>query len=296
MRAGDGQTLPLRVVLGEVGYRLTSSEPLALAYANRALNEAFISADGDADHEVEVDVTTADLPPVDGRVLFDTEVAWRLRLAAERYGLSLRRDGVDTAVMTFDRRVTSVRLRSPALAEPDSDVAINPFCYPVDQVLTVYALAERRGVLVHAAGLERDGRVILFPGVSGAGKSTISRLLAGRNGWTLLSDDRVILRQRDSGWCAYGTPWPGEAGFASPRCAPLAGIYFLRKADAHRATRLTPSAALRALMPVASIPWFDPEVFPSVLDTCGELTRELPAGELLFRRDPGVADVVDALA
>jgi hypothetical protein len=284
------------VVLGEVGYRLTSAGLRSLVYANRALNEAFISADGAADHEVAVEVTTADLPPVGGRVLFDTEVAWRLRRAGEQYGLSLRLDGVDSAVMTFDRRISSVRLRSPAIAEPAGDVAINPFCYPVDQVLTVYALAERHGVLVHAAGLERDGRVILFPGVSGAGKSTISRLLAGRNGWTLLSDDRVILRRRDDGWRAYGTPWPGEAGFAAPRCAPLAGIYFLRKADEHRTARLTPSAALRAVMPVASIPWFDAEVFPSVLDTCGELTRELPAGELFFRRDPGVAGVVDALA
>lgn len=52
-----------------------------------------------------------------------------------------------------------------------------------------------RGVFpVHAAGLERNGKGILFPGQSGCGKSTLSLHLL-RHGYKLLGDDTVFVRQ-----------------------------------------------------------------------------------------------------
>ena len=49
------------------------------------------------------------------------------------------------------------------------------------------------GLLVHTAAAIIDGRVFLFPGVSGAGKSTFSRLLLDRQDLTLVNDDRMIV-------------------------------------------------------------------------------------------------------
>jgi hypothetical protein len=48
----------------------------------------------------------------------------------------------------------------------------------------------------------------------------------------VLSDDRIILRENavrgESGQVVmYGTPWHGEAAFASPASAPLARILIL---------------------------------------------------------------------
>ena len=51
---------------------------------------------------------------------------------------------------------------------------------------------------VHAAGLERDGMGILFPGKSNCGKSTLSLHLL-RNGYKLLGDDTVFVRRGESG-------------------------------------------------------------------------------------------------
>ena len=56
-------------------------------------------------------------------------------------------------------------------------------------------LAERGGVIVHAAGAVVQGGALVFLGASGAGKSTLSRMfLEAGLGAALLSDDRVILR------------------------------------------------------------------------------------------------------
>lgn len=54
------------------------------------------------------------------------------------------------------------------------------------------ALGQRRYLLLHASGVERDGRALVMTGESGAGKSTLAALLMTR-GWRLLGDEFVLL-------------------------------------------------------------------------------------------------------
>ena len=51
---------------------------------------------------------------------------------------------------------------------------------------------------LHAAGLVKEGRSCLFLGRSGSGKSTLTLHLV-KNGYGLLSDDTVFLREKDGG-------------------------------------------------------------------------------------------------
>jgi len=48
-------------------------------------------------------------------------------------------------------------------------------------------------VMIHAAVLERDGRALVLPGVTGAGKSTLCASLSLRD-WRLLSDEFALIR------------------------------------------------------------------------------------------------------
>ena len=99
----------------------------------------------------------------------------------------------------------------------DRDQGANALEYPLDELLMVNLLARGRGVEVHACGVEdSDGRGYLFVGQSGAGKTTIARLCENAGGAQVLSDDRIILRSLDGRIWMYGTPWQGEAEFASP--------------------------------------------------------------------------------
>ena len=54
------------------------------------------------------------------------------------------------------------------------------------------ALGHRRHLLLHASGVERNGRVLLMTGESGAGKSTLAALL-GERGWRLLGDEFALV-------------------------------------------------------------------------------------------------------
>lgn len=54
------------------------------------------------------------------------------------------------------------------------------------------ALGQRRYLLLHASGVEKDGKALLMTGESGAGKSTLAALLMTR-GWRLLGDEFVLI-------------------------------------------------------------------------------------------------------
>jgi len=58
------------------------------------------------------------------------------------------------------------------------------------------ALGERRHLLLHAAAVERGGKVLILPGESGSGKSTLAALL-GESGWRLMSDEFVMIDPAD---------------------------------------------------------------------------------------------------
>jgi hypothetical protein len=138
-----------------------------------------------------------------------------------------------------------------------------------------------------------NGRGYLFPGKSGAGKSTISGLLASR-GHEVLSDDRVIVRKIEGHFRFFGTPWPGEANIAVNKNLPLSGIFFLNHSEGDRVKKIDPQEALERLMPVTSIPWYDSEPMTKVLTFCSDLVSAVPAYVLHFKPGQGAADFFEA--
>jgi HprK-related kinase A len=62
-----------------------------------------------------------------------------------------------------------------------------------------YAIAAQahQYLVVHAAAIERGGRVAIMPGAPGAGKSTLTAALV-RRGWRLLSDELALIRPSDA--------------------------------------------------------------------------------------------------
>jgi hypothetical protein len=175
---------------------------------------------------------------------------------------------------------------------PDGGRQMPPLLHPVDRVLSMGVLAHRHGFIVHSCGWSCNGRALLFPGVSGAGKTTLCRQLLASGHGAVLSDDRVVLRAGPEGFRACGTPWPGDAKQARNESAPLAGICFIEKSPQHRLDRIRPAEALRRLMEAASIPWFSPALRDRVLPLVEQLVAEVPAYRLGFHPEPGVVDLL----
>jgi len=230
--------------------------------------------------------------------VFDSGVAWRLYRSNGDRLLSFARPHAPDAWL-YSARLQGLAERvtvhcGPRLCEVREGRATlhDPVRYPLDQLLLMYRLAAGRGAIVHAASAAVAGRGWVFAGRSGAGKSTLMRQLAAETELEALGDDRVILRSIEGQIRAFGTPWPGEARVARNVDLPLHAIAFLCQGSEHRLVRLDRREALVRLLPVVSIPWYEPEVAAEVLDLLGALLAAVPAYDLHFALRPGVVDLL----
>jgi hypothetical protein len=228
--------------------------------------------------------------------LFDTRESWSIYSDVNGYWISFHPASHPHPfwIARFDRQAGQVIVYcgSPLLlAAGENKINLaNPICYPLDQILFMYHLAYRDGILIHASGIDLDGQGLIFPGCSGAGKSTLARLFATCQAGKLLSDERVVVRGTGSGWQIFGTPWAGTENIAGNGRAPLAGMYFLKHGEHNRLRVLTAENAMERLLPALSIPWYDSEVMARIVLIGKNLVARVPVYELTFKADPGVVD------
>lgn len=176
----------------------------------------------------------------------------------------------------------------------DADPSDAPLRYPLDQVLSWALLSRCGGVLLHAAAVERDGFGLALAGRSGAGKSTLSGLCRAE-GWRVLNDDRAVLFRRGGNARLAGTPWHGSGRFAEARETPLAGILLLARSSEDRLEPLSASEARRAILPAASIPWFEESWAQGALDALDALLSGVPVFRFHFTRTPDAMRALESL-
>ena len=166
--------------------------------------------------------------------------------------------------------------------------------YSLDSVLRILhslILAERGGFLLHAASAICDGRAYLFSGVSGAGKTTMTRLAPADI--TLLTDEISYLRPSADGYAAYGTPFAGELARAGENCAaPVSALFFLEQGPENRVDELTSAEAVRRLM--RNILFFaeDHGLMEKLLATACDFVARVPIRRLTFYPDSRVWELV----
>jgi hypothetical protein len=166
--------------------------------------------------------------------------------------------------------------------------------YAIDAVLRILhslILAGQGGFLVHAASAICDGRAYLFSGVSGAGKTTMTRLAPADI--TLLTDEISYLRPSADGYAAFGTPFAGELAKAGENCtAPVSALFFLEKGTENRVDELSSAEAVRRLM--RNILFFaeDRGLVEKLFATACDFVARVPIRRLTFYPDARVWDPV----
>ena len=159
------------------------------------------------------------------------------------------------------------------------------------RILHSLIIAERGGFLLHAASAICNGRAYLFSGVSGAGKTTMTRLAPPDI--TLLTDEISYLRPSAGGYSAFGTPFAGELAKAGENCtAPVAALFFLEQGPENRVDELPPAEAVRRLM--RNILFFaeDQGLVEKLLATACDFVSRVPIRRLTFYPDARVWDLV----
>jgi len=166
--------------------------------------------------------------------------------------------------------------------------------YSLDSVLRILhslILTQRGGFLLHAASAICEGRAYLFSGVSGAGKTTMTRLAPADV--TLLTDEISYLRPNAEGYSAFGTPFAGELARAGENCvAPVSALFFLEQGPENRVDELSSAEAIRRLM--RNILFFaeDQGLMETLLATACEFVARVPIRRLTFYPDARVWDEV----
>jgi hypothetical protein len=86
----------------------------------------------------------------------------------------------------------------------------------------------------------------------------------------------------NSGMRMYGTPWHGEAAYASPGSAPLARIFILEHGHGNVLTQLSPSQAVAELFARSFVPFHRHEYVDSALEFLQELVSAVPVYHYAF--------------
>jgi hypothetical protein len=273
---------------------LRLSEDLELSY------RAFLSPPGSA----AVRDISLDIIPLNGKntlgipKMYDSGESWSMHKQDDRYYISYNKPSAERPfwIASSNEEFTNITLfcnTDIAGYEQNHGTISNPVRYPLDQIILMYYLARHGGILIHASGIEINEKGYIFAGRSGAGKTTIAEQFIARRYSELLSDDRVIIRETDDTFRVFGTPWPGKGGISQNLNVPLAGIFFLHHSKDNYIEPLGARSVLERILPVASIPWYDPGRMDDILKTCGNLIAGVPAYMLHFRPDTDVVDTFE---
>ena len=166
--------------------------------------------------------------------------------------------------------------------------------YSIDAILRILhtlVLAREGGFLMHSASAIRNGKAFLFAGVSGAGKTTISRLAPPDV--TLLTDEISYVCKQDAGYVAFGTPFTGElAKLGENVSAPVAALYLLAQGPENRIDPLAAGEAARSLL--ANVLFFaeDEELVRSAFYSAFEFVSRVPVSRLTFVPDTRVWELI----
>jgi hypothetical protein len=260
------------ITIGAVSVRVNTADPDFLAmledrYAG-FVNPGFVNSEARAEFEFDVDLVP--------RSTADPDVDVSVKYRAGRW---------------FMERGDFRAEWDPAARRGWIRQTANP--YSIDAVLRIVhtlVLAKQGGFLLHSASAIRNGKAFLFAGVSGAGKTTISRLAPPDA--TLLTDEISYVRKLDDGYVAYGTPFTGElAKLGENTSARVAALYLLAKGENRIEPVAAPDAGRELL---ANMLFFaeDQEMVHRAFQAACDFVHRVPVYRLTFVPDARVWEMI----
>ena len=280
-----------KLSFGEIIFSLSTTSHLDLTIPKP--HETFLVSEGKPDIFLTSEYGTVPSIQLDEK-LFQTDGMWSLYRSNHRHVFHFQSPEIEDtphrlAVIEPDYDSGTIYTR---IKDSGREDCYNPFNYPLDEILTLSMLSRHRGMIVHACGIIYNNQGMLFIGTSGAGKTTLAESFREESGITLLSDDRIIIRNIDNGYNIYGTPWHGDALIASQQNASLKKIFFIKHDERNRLTELRPIDAASRLFVCCFPTFWDTEGISSTLGLCERLSAQVPCYELGFVPDESVIELL----
>jgi hypothetical protein len=250
---------------------------------------------GECHADLEVNVRWADgLRPWNCNQTFDSGALWKVHRQGDDFIFDFASDAFGPEPykrMRTDGSFTRAQVILNRELLPDHVWSME---YPADELLiTNYLARHGMGVEVHGCGLiDSEAGGLLFLGHSGAGKSTTTVLWKSLRNPEILSDDRIILRLHEGELWMYGTPWHGEAAFASAGSAKLSRIFILQHGQRNAMVQMPHSLAVGEMFARCFPPFHSKAGLERTVEFLARITEIVPCYTFQFLPDSNAVQAV----
>ena len=131
-----------------------------------------------------------------------------------------------------------------------------------------------------------------FTSGRGVPSTSSGQALRLRDCSALRTNDSAQDHKKRSGMRMYGTPWHGEAMYASPGSAPLARIFVLEHGRGNVLERLSPSQGVAELFARSFVPFHKHEYVDSALTFLQDVVNAVPVFRYAFEPDQRAVDAI----
>ncbi|PWH17218.1 MAG: hypothetical protein DDG59_08245 [Anaerolineae bacterium] len=142
------------------------------------------------------------------------------------------------------------------------------------RVVAALAAFHLGGLMMHAAGVERDGKGYLFLGYSGAGKTTTAR---NAPVGSVLNDDLLVIYAIEGRWYAAATPFYNPTqNRPHPGSAPIAKLSYLVKDQKVYLEEVPQAQALAEVVACVPVLTVEPFYLREILERSRQLLKAVP--------------------
>jgi hypothetical protein len=170
----------------------------------------------------------------------------------------------------------------------DEDNKMDPFEYPLDGLILYYLTVIHGDIMIHASGVNNNGKGYLFSGVSGKGKTTMAKLWDNR-GAKVIHDDRLIIRKTGNGYTMYNTPVYNDD---RPLQSVLNKIFLIEHGEENKLTPVKGANSVSLVMANCIQHNWGHEIITGLLESVSFLCETIPVVKLYFTPDVSVIDYI----
>lgn len=219
---------------------------------------------------------------------------WRIHKKEEQIAFSITyssHDKIDQIVFIPDIIQNKVNIYILPISK-NSAIEIDPFLHPLGILLISSLQMFYGGLLIHASGIEDNGKGYIFTGISGIGKSTMAEIWA-KNGAKIINDDRLMIYKEGHKYIFANTPMPYYND--ASKQAPLNAIFLLNQSDVNYCNKIAGAEALSKVLANFMQQLFDEKLVEKHIEKTMDLIFQIPIFELGFKPDQDVVALVRAL-
>ena len=154
---------------------------------------------------------------------------------------------------------------------------------------------ERSAAIVHAACVEANGEAILFAGPKQQGKSTQARLWASERGAEIINGDRILIRETDGGFFAFGVPFCGSSRICQNRKLPIRAVIFPEKGVENAVSQLPAIDAFKQIIGCITYSEDDPSAQNRAVSFAEQIATKIPCLRLICTPNPAAVQILEKM-